>query len=421
MPVYEYQGLNNAGKKAVGLVDADSARGARQKLRKQGVFPTRVVEGKAGTVIRPAKGGKPSGGKGGSREIDIGKYFQRVSVQDIALATRQLSALLAAGIPLVDCIGTLAEQVEKEEFRLVLREVREKVNEGSSLADALKAYPKIFNNLYVNMVKAGEQAGALEHVLERLSDHTEAMVELRGKVGAALTYPAIMMLVAIGVISFLMVGVIPKITKLFEKRDTELPAITKIVIFASNTLQSYWWVFLILAAVGIWIFRKWYQSESGRLKVDSLLLQVPVLGGMLRMVAISRFASTLSTLMISGVPVLGAMRIVRNIVGNVVLQDVVDKAEEAVREGEPMNRPLGRSGEFPPMVVHMVAVGEKTGQLPGMLERVSLTYERQVNRRLQTLTSLLEPLMILIMGGVVFVIALAVLLPMMNINSMAGR
>lgn len=423
MPVYEYQGLNNAGKKAAGLVDADSPRSARQKLRKQGVFPTSVVEGKASSIARAAAKGKTKASRPGkgSRELDLSQFFTRVSVQDIALATRQLSSLLSAGIPLVESIGTLAEQVEREQLRLVLREVREKVNEGSSLGDALGDYPKVFSPLYVNMVRAGEQAGALDQVLERLADHTEAAVELRGKVSAALTYPALMLLVALAVISFLMVYVIPKITRLFQDRDVELPAITRVVIFASEMMQSYWWVMLILTGIGAWLFRRWHKSEEGRKKIDAGLLRVPVLGSMLRMVSISRFSSTLSTLMLSGVPVLSAMRIVQNIVNNIVLRTVLEEAEEAVREGEPMNRPLERSGEFPPMVVHMISVGEKTGDLPKMLERVAITYEGQVKRRLQTLTSLLEPLMILVMGGIVFVIALAVLLPMLDLQKIAGR
>jgi len=422
MPVYEYEGLNDKGRKSSGLVDADSPRGARQKLRKQGVFPTSVVLGKAGAVADQSKGSSSKGSSSSkSRDIDFSKYLERVSVHDVAIATRQLSSLLSAGIPLVESIGTLAEQVEKEKLRLVLREVREKVNEGSSLADALGHYPSVFSSLFVNMVRAGEQAGALDQVLERLADHTEAMVDLRGKVSAALTYPALMMLVAVAVISFLMVYVIPKLTKLFKDRDMELPAITRMVMWVSDSLQSYWWLMGILLVAGLFFFARWHRTEAGRRATDSFLLRIPMLGRMLRMVAISRFASTLSTLMLSGVPVLSAMRIVSKIVSNVVLKEVIDEAEEAVREGEPMNHPLMRSGQFPPMVVHMIAVGEKTGELPKMLERISITYEGQVKRKLQTLTSLLEPLMILVMGGIVFVIALAVLLPMMNINSMAGR
>jgi general secretion pathway protein F len=344
-----------------------------------------------------------------------------VGVADVALATRQLAALLGAGIPLVEALAALSEQVEKERFQLVLREVKEKVNEGSSLANALGGYPKIFSDLYVNMVRAGEQAGALEQVLQRLADYTEASVELRGKVAAALTYPAVMMLVALGVIGFLLTYVVPKITKLFKDMKADLPWITKIVIAVSNLLQSYWWLALILVAVAIWAFRRWYRTEAGREKVDGWTLRVPVFGSMMRMVAIARFAITLSTLMKSGVPLLSALNIVRAIVSNVVLQKAVAQAQEAVREGQPMNAPMKRSGQFPPMVVHMVAVGERTGELSSMLSRVATTYESQVNRRLATLTSLLEPLMILVMGGIVFFIALSVLLPMLQMNMLAGR
>ena len=421
MPVYEYQGLDSRGKKAVGLVDAESAKAARLKLRKQGVFTTKIEEGK-GRVIPRGDADKVTEGvkKGLSKEIDLSRYLQPITIQDVSLATRQLAALIGAGIPLVESLGALSEQVEKERFRIILREVKEKVNEGSSLGDALGDYPRVFSNLFVNMVRAGEQAGALEHVLSRLADYTEASVELRGKVFSALTYPMVMMVVALAVITFLMAYVVPKITKLFRSRGAELPWITEVVLWISDTLKAWWWLFGIVLIGGIVLFVRWYRTEEGRVKVDRMLLKVPLFGRMLRMIAISRFASTLATLMVSGVPLLSAMRIVRNIVSNVVLKAVIADAQEAVREGEPMNRPLKRSGEFPPMVVHMIAVGERTGQLADMLGRVAKTYEAQVGRRLSALTSLLEPLMILVMGGVVFVIALAILLPMLDIQALGA-
>ncbi len=420
MAVYEYKGLDKAGKNAVGIVDADSPKAARLKLRKQGVFPTSVVEGKAGALRAAGKGTTTDRSGGGlSVEVDFSKYFERIGVSDVAIATRQLSALIGAGIPLVESLGAVSEQVEKEKLRLVMREVKEKVNEGATLHKALSEYPKIFTNLYTNMVKAGEQAGALETVLDRLADYTESMVELRGKVVAAMTYPVIMMFVAMGVVGFLLTFVVPKITKIFDDMGADLPFITRFVVGISNFMQSYWWLIAMLVAAGVYAFRRWYAGDAGRHRVDDWLLRVPVFGRMMSMVAISRFASTLATLMNSGVPLLSALGIVRNLLGNVILQDVVEKAQEQVREGRALNRPLKESGRFPPMVIHMIAVGERTGDLAPMLERVSASYESQVNRRLETLSSLLEPLMILIMGGVVFVIALAILLPMLNMNSLA--
>lgn len=420
MAVYEYKGLDKAGKNATGIVDADSAKAARLKLRKQGVFPTSVVEAKGGALRAAGKGTTSASTSGGlSVEVDFSKYLERVSVGDIAIATRQLSALVGAGIPLVESLGAISEQVEKEKLRLVFREVKEKVNEGATLHKALAGYPKIFSNLYTNMVKAGEQAGALETVLDRLADYTESMVELRGKVVAAMTYPLIMMFVAMGVVGFLLTFVVPKITKLFDDMGADLPLITRVVVGISGFMQSYWWLLILLAAAGYYAFRRWYATDSGRHKVDDVLLRIPVFGGMLSMVAISRFASTLATLMNAGVPLLSALGIVRNLLGNVILQDVVETAQVQVREGRALNRPLRESGRFPPMVIHMIAVGERTGDLAPMLERVSTSYESQVNRRLETLSSLLEPLMILIMGGVVFVIALSILLPMLNMNSLA--
>jgi general secretion pathway protein F len=417
MPVFEYEGLDNKGKKVSGLYEAESSKAARQKLRKQGVFTTKIALGKAG-ALRSGGGAKNKGGS--SVEIDFSKYFEFIGVGDIAIATRQLASLLGAGIPLVESLGALADQVEKESFRLILREVRTKVNEGSNLADALGDYPKVFSGLYVNMVRAGEQAGALEHVLGRLADFTEAQVELQGKVGAALTYPAVMFFVALGVIGFLLAYVVPKITKVFRDMGNELPFITKVVLFMSDTLQDYWWLLIAMGVAGVFGFRRYYRTEAGRKKVDGSILKIPVLGRMLLMISVSRFASTLATLMASGVPLLKGMRIVRELMDNVVLKEAVETAEEAVREGQPMNKPLKESGHFPPMVTHMIAVGERTGDLGPMLQRISDTYEGQVSRRVETLTSLLEPLMILTMGGIVFVIALAVLMPMLQMNQMAG-
>jgi general secretion pathway protein F len=422
MAVYEYKGLDAAGKKVDGIIDAESPKAARQKLRKQGTFTTDIVEGQSdGGGMRRASAGKSKGGGGGlSVEVDFSKYLERVGVADIAIITRQLAALIGAGIPLVECIGTVSKQVEKEKLRLALREIREKVNEGKSLGDALADYPKMFGDLYVNMVRAGEQAGALELVLERLADYTEASVELRGKVVASMTYPLIMMLVAMGVILFMMGFVVPKITKIFSDMGSDLPAITKFVMWVSTMVQGYWALFIVLFIAAIWGFRRYYRTEKGRLRVDELLLRVPIFGQMLLMVSIARFSSTLATLMGAGVPLLKSMGIVRNIMSNVVLRNVVEEAQEAVREGQPMNKPLRKSGRFPPMVVDMISVGERTGDLGPMLNRVSISYEAQVSRRLSTLTALLEPLMILVMGGVVFFIAMAVLLPMLGMNAL-GR
>ncbi len=419
MPVYEYKGLDTKGKPCAGLVDAETARVARQKLRKQGVLTTKIVEGAgSGSGFRPSA--VKGAGKALSVEVDLSKYLNPIGVTDIALMTRQLAALLGAGIPLVETMGALAEQVEKERFRIILREVKQKVNEGTSLADALGDYPKVFSDLYVNMVRAGEQAGALEHVLERLADYTEASVELRGKVASALTYPAIMLLVALAVIAFMMAYVVPKITKLFEDMGADLPLITKLVIAFSKLLQNYWWLLIGGTVLAVVLGLRWYRTENGRQQADDWLLRVPGLGRMFLMVSISRFSSTLATLMASGVPLLTAMNIVRNIVTNVVLKDVIGTAHVAVREGQPMSVPLKQSGRFPPMVIHMIAVGERTGELSPMLNRVATTYEGQVSRKLATLTALLEPLMILVMGGIVFVIALAVLLPMLQMNTLAG-
>ncbi|MCO4771711.1 MAG: type II secretion system inner membrane protein GspF [Deltaproteobacteria bacterium] len=417
MAVYEYKGLDAKGKKVDGIVDAESPKAARQKLRKQGVFTTDIAENASGSAVRRTSEGK---GGGLAVEVDFSKYLERVGVGDIAIITRQLSALIGAGIPLVECIATVSRQTEKEKLRIALREIREKVNEGKNLADALEDYPGMFGDLYVNMVRAGEQAGALEHVLERLADYTEASVELRGKVVGSMTYPVIMLMVAMAVITFMMAFVVPKITKIFTDMGQDLPAITKFVMWTSDMVQGYWWLGILLAIAASWGFRRYYATDAGRLRVDGAVLKVPVFGKMLRMVALARFSSTLATLMEAGVPLLRSMGIVRRIMSNRVLRKVIEDAQEAVREGQPMNVPLRKSGHFPPMVVDMISVGERTGDLGPMLNRVAISYESQVSRRLATLTSLLEPMMILLMGGVVFFIAMAVLLPMLQMNALGS-
>jgi general secretion pathway protein F len=221
------------------------------------------------------------------------------------------------------------------------------------------------------------------------------------------------------VVGVVLTFVVPKITKIFDDMGAELPFITRAVVGTSDFMQAYWWFLLMLGGGLLYGFKRWYSTDKGRHKVDDMLLRLPMFGGMLQMVAISRFASTLATLMNAGVPLLKALGIVQNLLGNVILQDVVENAQEQVREGRPLHRPLKESGRFPPLVIHMIAVGERTGDLAPMLERVADSYEKQVNRKLETLSSLLEPMMILIMGGVVFVIALAILLPMLNMNSLA--
>ena len=423
MPVYEYKGLDAKGKEVSGIVDADSSRTARARLRKQGTFPTEVKEQSSGASRRvPGKGTKAAKpkGKGLNVEIDFSKSFQFVSHSDVATMTSQLSTLVGASIPMVEALAALLEQVEKPALKVVLADIKERVNEGSSLAKALSHHPKIFDDLYVNMVAAGEQSGALDKVLDRLTEHTESMLALRSKVTTALIYPALMAVIGIGLLSVIMLVVVPKVRKLFDSFGEGLPLLTKVLLEVSQFCMDWWWLLSLLVSAAIFGWRRWLGTPKGRNTWDRWLLKIPVLGGILRTIAVSRFCRTLSTLLASGVPILTALGIVKKVVGNVVLTEAIEKAADSIREGQSVAVPLRQSGEFPPLVTHMIAIGERTGDLEPMLEKVATAYDAAVERALATFTSLLEPLLIVVMGGTIGITALALLLPMMQMSKFAG-
>ncbi len=424
MPVYEFKGLDAKGKEVSGIVDADSSRTARAKLRKQGTFPTEVVEQRGGT---PRKVGGKDGNakdkakrKGLNVEIDFSKSFQIITKADVATMTSQLSTLVGASIPMVEALSALLEQVEKPALKVVLADIKERVNEGASLAKALAAHPKIFDDLYVNMVAAGEQSGALDKVLDRLTEHTESMLALRSKVTTALIYPALMAFIGVGLLSIIMLVVVPKVRKLFDSFGEGLPMLTKILLETSEFCMDWWWLISLVASGALYGWRRWLGTENGRNTWDRWLLKIPVMGGILRTIAVSRFCRTLATLLASGVPILTALGIVKKVVGNKVLTDAIEKAADNIREGQSVAVPLRQSGEFPPLVTHMIAIGERTGDLEPMLEKVATAYDAAVERALATFTSLLEPLLIVVMGGTIGVTALALLLPMMQMSKFAG-
>jgi general secretion pathway protein F len=404
MAVFEFQGVvASTGKATRGVRDAENVKALRAALRRDGIMLTLATE----EAVNKAKS---------KRDIDLLKFFRRVKADDVAVTTRQLATLVRAGIPLVDAIGALVDQVEKEELKRVLTMVREKLNEGTSFASALEQHPRVFPPLFVNMVAAGEASGTLEQVLERLADFMEAQAKLRGKVVAALAYPVLLMVFGTIIVALLMVAVVPKVTAIFQSLDRALPWYTRLLILVSDIAAGYWWLVLALLIGGGWWFRKWKVTPAGRMKWDTLLLATPVLGRILRMLAVSRFATTLSTLLRSGVPLLKAMDIVRNVLGNALLEKVVHEATGSIREGESIADPLKRSGQFPPIVTHMIAVGEKSGQLEQMLESVANSYESQVESQVQALTSMLEPFMIVVMGGAVGFIAFSILMPLIQMN-----
>jgi general secretion pathway protein F len=342
--------------------------------------------------------------------------FRKANLQDVSAMTRQLATLVRAGIPLVDSISAMVDQVEKEDLKRVLTNLRERLNEGSSFAAALEQHPKVFPSIYVSMVAAGEVSGTLEQVLERLADFLEAQARLRGKVSAALAYPVLMAIIGGVLMGVMMIAVVPKVTSIFESMDQALPWYTQMLIFVSNTLAGYWWIILPLLILAIYLFRRWQNTKAGRFKWDTFVLKAPIFGRIAMMLAVARFSRTLSTLLSAGVPLLKAMDISHKVLNNARLQEVVQEATGSIREGESIAEPLKRSGHFPPIVTHMIAVGEKSGQLEAMLENVAISYDSQVEVRIQALTSLLEPLIIVFMGSSVGFVAFAILMPLIQMN-----
>lgn len=402
MPVYEYRARNPAGRMVKGIVDADSSRAARLKLRRTGIYPIELHE--------------EADARAEKRDLDLLRVFRRINLQEIAVMVRQLSTLLSAGLPLVESLTAVIEQVPNPALKKIATQVRERVNEGSSLADAFAQHPRVFSSLFVNMTRAGERSGTLEIVLERLADFTEKQVAFRHKITAAMVYPILMTFVGIGVLGFLLGYVIPTVTEIFEDLEQTLPLPTLLLMTASDVLRRFWWVGLVVVALLSLGVERYGRTATGRLMLDGLKLKAPIFGQLTLKIAIARFTRTLAILLKSGVPVLTSLDIVKNVVNNSVLQQIIEEARDNIREGQDIAPPLRRSQLFPPLVTHMIAVGEKSGKLEDMLIRVADTFESEVETGVQGLTSLIEPLMILVMGSAVGFIALSILLPIFQIN-----
>ncbi|MBI2645995.1 MAG: type II secretion system inner membrane protein GspF [Deltaproteobacteria bacterium] len=406
MPVFDYKGLDNSGKNVKGKIDGDNLKIARAKLRRQNIFPIELIE--KATLEKPTQVGR------------FTKFFKRVKITDISIMTRQLATLIKANIPLVEALVAISDQLENERLKLIMTEVREQVNEGSSLATALGKHPEAFSNLYINMVKAGETAGTLDTVLLRLAEFTESSVKLRNKVTGAMMYPLLMTLVGAAIITGLFIFVIPQITQIFSEMEQALPLITRIVIGISDALRYYWYLVILGIFIFYTLFKKFSATEKGKRRIDATLLKLPIVGKMVRMISVSRFTSTLSTLLKGGVPLLAAMDIVKNVVDNTLIREALIKAKENITEGQSIAQPLRESGEFPAMVTHMISIGEKTGELESMLNTIADAYDNEVETTITALTQLLEPIMILLMGLGVGIIVMAVLLPILNLNNIAS-
>lgn len=408
MAVFVYQGiLIGSGKPTKGVRDAENAKSLRSVLRKDGILLTEARE-ESEALASKQKG------------FHLPSFADRVSTMEVAIVTRQLSTLLRAGIPLFESMSALVEQVEKASLKHALTNIREQIREGISFAKALEGHPKVFPSLYVSMVRAGEASGTLEAVLDRVTTFMESQARLKDKVTSAMMYPALMFVIGSGLISVLMVAVVPNITQIFQSMDQALPWYTQLLIGVSSFMSSYWYLLLGSIGIGVWRFRHWHATAAGRYRWDGFIMTVPILGKVMRKLAISRFSRTLATLLSAGVALLTAMDIVRGVLGNAVLEKVVAEAIGSIREGQSIAEPLKKSGQFPAMVTQMISIGERTGQLENMLENVGIAYDADVESSVQRLTSLLEPLMIVFMGGSVAFIAFAILMPLMQISSAVG-
>ena len=410
MPAFEYKALNAKGTKVSGVIDADNAKVARTQLRKQSLFPTEVKEEASGSATQ---------GSGLNFEVDFSKMFQRVSSQELAEMTSQMETLLRTSIDITETLQILSEQTENKMLQLALVEIRDQVRKGETLSSAMAKHPKIFNNLYVSLIEVGQETGKLDAILGRLREYTGKMVDLQQKVIKAVSYPLLATIISGSVVLGIFVGVIPRIAKLFDSFGATLPLSTRIVLGISNFLVYRWYVLVIIAGLIAYGFPKWYKSKKGRKQFDTLLLKTPFFGNLFRMIATSRFSRTLSTLLKGGLTLADALPIAQNVLGNAVLEEVVQKATENIIKGYNFADPLAESGQFPPLLVRMIAVGERTGEMEHMLVEASDAYDQRVDTRLNSLASVIEPFMMVGLGGIVLLIGGSVLLPLLNMSALA--
>jgi type IV pilus assembly protein PilC len=405
VPVYVWKGRTVGGEIQSGELSLDSQDEVLSALRKKRIIITSVRE-------------KPK-----EIKFSLPKIGTGVSTRDLAIFTRQFATMINAGLPLVQCLDILSKQTEKENFRIIIGQTMREVEAGTTLAEALakKENNGVFDELFVNMVEAGEAGGILDDILQRLATFIEKAEALKRKIQGAMVYPAVVMTVAVLATCFMLIFIIPTFARMFSAFGGELPLPTKIVMGLSSFLRSYWWV-IVGGLVGFaFLMKRYYDTEQGRMQLDRLMLRVPVLGDVVRKGAVARFTRTLGTLISSGVPILTGLEITARTAGNRVIQEAIMAARASIREGETISAPLKQSNVFPPMVVQMISVGEETGALDDMLTRIADFYDSEVDTAVDSLTSLIEPIMIVFMGTVVGGMVIAMYLPMFKlINVVAG-
>jgi general secretion pathway protein F len=406
MPVFEYTALDASGKTMAGIIDAEGAQSARQKLRASGIFPVSIKE---------AHEASP---KKAQRDFALTRRFSRVKPSEVAMMTRQLATLIGAGFPLVSAIDALIPQTKSHAFKKILAQIKDLIVEGSSFARALSKYPGTFSSLYANMVRAGESSGTLEIVLERLADFTEKQQALMNRIQTALAYPIFMLVIGTVVLFILLAYIVPSITSIFADMNQVLPTPTRILIGLSEFIKSYWWIiFIMIAAIAVSLNRT-RKTEKGRYWIDRTKLSLPGIGILIRKLTVARFARTLGSLLENGVSMLIALDIVKNIAGNVLISNSVETAAVEVAKGQGLGAALSEGAIFPQLSIQMIQVGEQSGELETMLNKIADVFENEVETSILRLTSYLEPVMILVMGSIVGFIVLSICLPIFEMNQL---
>lgn len=404
MPQFKYTARNTAGKIVEGVIEAPVQRAAAEKLRNQRVTPVTLNEIKVGSAqsffdrINPFKG--------------------NVASKDLVIFSRQLATLVSAGVPIVQGLNILTEQIQSPVFKTIINGVRTDIESGIAIADAMRKHPKAFSELYVSMIKAGETGGVLDSILERLSNYLEAAEELKGKVKGAMVYPMVISGVASAVTIFLLVAVIPTFKTVFASFGGQLPFPTQVLLAVSDFLRINFMYLIIVPVVFFFGMKRWGKTERGRAFIDGRMIRMPVIGELLKKVAVSKFTRTLGTLIKSGVPILQALDTVAKTSGNKVVEIAILSARESIREGEKIADPLRKSGIFPAMVIQMISVGEETGNLETMLSKIADFYDQEVDTAIKAMTSLIEPVIICVMGIVIGSIVICMFLPIFQMSSL---
>jgi general secretion pathway protein F len=405
MGAFEYVAVDASGRERKGVIDGDTPRQVRQLLREQGLLPVAVDE------VAEKK-------DSGQRRTFQFRLQRGLGAGDLALVTRQLATLVKSGLPLEEALLAVSQQTDKPRVRSIILGVRSRVMEGHTLADGLSDFPGSFPEIYRATVAASEQSGHLDAVLERLADYTDNRQQLRSRTLSAMLYPVLLFTVCVAIVFFLLVSVVPKVVEVFRSSEADLPLLTQLLIGGSDFMRQYGLWLVIAIGAAIWLFTRWLRVESNRRRWHTFLLGLPLVGKVVRGSNTARFARTLSTLTASTVPVLEALRISSEVVTNLPMKGAVEEAAVRVREGAPIGRSLGASRVFPPMMIHLISSGETSGELDTMLERAAVHQERELDSILQAVVGLLGPLMILVMGGLVLVIVLAMLLPIFELNQL---